>query len=203
MQEKRLSHYGLMTNSIYVWDVDDVLNDLTKEFIKEYYPKKAFDSLVDANIYKCLEIKESEYLSRLDDFRQKKYLDLQPNREIIDFIKERSNSLHYILTAVPHVHIQTSFDWLVKNFNSLFYGFFFAPSPRPKDEKKIITKFDHLKNLNSSCNKVYFIDDNPKNFLETSKDIKKILWPQPWNRYAYLSSESRNSLDKIFSEHLR
>jgi hypothetical protein len=135
-----------MSNSLYVWDVDDVLNNLTKDFISYIAPSIPYKEILNPNIHDSLGLSQNDYHYELDNFRRREYLNLKPNLEITDFIKSRKGSMHYILTSVPHEFIEISFCWVKRNFDKTFFGYLFAPSRREDINLQTPAKMDHLNN---------------------------------------------------------
>lgn len=190
-----------MNNSLYIWDVDDVLNNLTKDFISYIAPSIPYKEILNPNIHDSLGLSQNDYHYELDNFRRREYLNLKPNLEIINFIKSRKGSMHYILTSVPHEFIEISFCWVKRNFDNMFYGYLFAPSRRENVNLQTSAKMDHLNNLNLIGRKTYFIDDNPYNFINIDNtSITKVLWPQPWNSSTKSLEEGEKYIKKLFEE---
>ena len=192
-----------MNNSLYIWDVDDVLNNLTKDFINYITPSIPYETILNPNIHDSLGLSQDDYLYELDNFRRREYLNLKPNLDLTNFIKSRKNSMHYVLTSVPHEFIEISFCWVKRNFDKTFFGYLFAPSRRENGNLKMPIKRDHLNNLNLFGRKTFFIDDNPYNFINIDNtSITKVLWPQPWNSSGKSLKKGEKYIEKLFEENL-
>ena len=189
-----------MPKAVIVWDIDDVLNDLMREWFKEF--SKAFhtnvnyEDLIHNPPCDILKIPLDSYLNSLDDFRERKMLNLAPAKEVMEWFEQHGAGYRHIaLTAVPLKFAHFSAQWLFANYGKWFREFHFVPSPRKTDEaiKYDKNKGDILKRLDRVD---FFIDDNEANISQAKElGIKTIVFPRPWNKQRHISIEK--SLESI------
>lgn len=171
-----------------VWDVDDILNNLMKDWFemewKLSHPKCKlnYNDLKENPPYKILGISKKEYLESLDKFRFRHYIDLKPNKEVYEWFEENGEKFkHLALTSTPIKSSPISSAWVMKNYGKWIRGYFVLPSFR-KGEK--ITKYHKNKGefLKELKNVDLFIDDSAKTIKDSkSNGINSILFPTPWN----------------------
>ncbi len=170
------------------WDVDDVLNCLTREWFAEYKEKHKlslrFADLASNPPHNILNISKKEYLDSLDSFRERCFMDLSPDRELLAwFEKNGDNFRHIALTATPFKFASLSASWTMRYFGKWIRSFNYVPSPRPDDS---YPAYDNNKGafLNWLGNVDIFIDDNEANIKSAENfGIRNILFPAPWNKY--------------------
>ena len=190
---------------IIVWDIDDVLNDLTREWFNNYIQSHScsehlnYRDLKENPPHRLLDISLDDYLQSLDDFRAEKGNGLKPLEEILNWFNKNGNSYtHFALTSTPLFNAGASAAWLFKNFGMWFNSFNFIPSKRTGDNYsyRFISKASLLKVF---PNVDAFIDDNPQNINEAKAiGIKSFLFPRPWNKSQYsLPEELLEDLDNL------
>lgn len=171
------------------WDVDDVLNGLTRAwFEKEWlavHPHCAlrYENLKENPPQRILGVTLLEYLESLDHFRlSEKYRDMKPVPEVADWFKKYGAGFrHLALTAVPFKASARSAFWVLDNFGMWIRTFHFIPSQRQGEELPgpDKNKSDYLAWLNKVD---IIIDDNEENIRGAVKlGIRGILIPRPWN----------------------
>lgn len=178
---------------VIVWDVDDVLNNLTYEWFKEYrtaHPEAVTYEQLNSNPPVVeLHMKLSSYLASLDDFRRRRLTGLDPVPEVLAWFRLHGMKFrHAAMTAVPAKFAPLSAEWVLRHFGLWFRSFHFVPSSRP-DEEMIV--YDASKaGLLGKIGKVdYFIDDNGKNVSDAAAlGINAILFPRPWNSSGRLAA---------------
>jgi FMN phosphatase YigB (HAD superfamily) len=171
-----------------VWDVDDVLNDLMKEwFLNEWLSSDPgcilkYEELTENPPCRLLNISFDSYLESLDKFRIEKGGDLNPLPEIIEWFNKHGHKFnHAVLTATPLFYSPFSAKWVLTHFGKWIRSYNFIPSPRKNDNIKNYqqNKAGFLKMFDQVD---LFIDDNNKNIEEVNKiGIKTLLVPKPWN----------------------
>jgi 5'(3')-deoxyribonucleotidase len=179
-----------------VWDVDDVLNDLMKEWFGRFrldHPSclVSFEDLIENPPHHILGIAFDDYINSLDNFRSQYFMSLTPNPEILNWFRKYGILYRHIaLTAAPLATANESSRWVMKHFGVWIRTFHFLPSLRSGENLPIYdqSKIDFLKWLNKGD---VIIDDNINN-LRGSRDasLNTILWPRPWN-------SSRQSISEI------
>ena len=178
------------------WDVDDVLNNLTREWFSEYKKEHKtgleFADLKANPPHDILNISREEYLASLDSFRTRHFMDLSPRKELLLWFEAHGYKFRHIaLTATPFKFAELSAGWLMRHFGKWIRSFNFMPSPRPgisypgyDDNKGSFLAW--LRNVD------IFIDDNEANIMSAEAfGIRTALFPAPWNKY-------RNNNEKDF-----
>lgn len=171
-----------------VWDVDDVLNDLTQEwFEREWlitHPtcKLTYYQLKSNPPNDLLGIDIKEYHKSLDHYRQLYGPKMLPNNEVYSWFSEFGEKYrHMVLTSTPYFYAPHSSEWVIRNYGAWIRSFNFVPSQR---ENTFIFNYDKNK---SSFLKLFdkvdlFIDDNEQNILDAkTAGINSLLFPRPWN----------------------
>lgn len=173
-----------------IWDVDDVLNDLMREWFEDWEASSGenrslrFEQLTCNPPHGILGIGRSEYLASLDDFRLSgKAGKMQPLAEVLEwFCRYGDRAHHAALTATPLYAGHVSAEWVMRNFGRWVRSFNVIPSPRPGIEaaRYHATKRDFLAWLGKGD---VLIDDNEENVAgAASLGIRGLLFPRPWNR---------------------
>jgi hypothetical protein len=175
------------------WDIDDVLNDLTKEWFNDYCKKnekfnhiiikEKYQDLIQNPPHKILKINKLFYLNSLDYYRYNLYTYLKPNQKILDWFKKNGHKAHFsVLTMTPGGYADIVAKWLFSYFGLWIRSFNFIPSEREGKQEPI---YDGTKaNWNIRNKTDIFIDDSEKNIYETKSrcpKVKTILYKQPWN----------------------
>jgi hypothetical protein len=192
---------------IIVWDIDDVLNDLTKEWFANFCLQHnnpyniRYANLKENPPNRLLNISETDYLKSLDDFRVELGAKINPLPDILSWFNKNGDSYsHFALTSAPLFYASSSAEWLFRNFGRWFNSFNFVPSRREGDNYSY--RFSSKNSLLKIFNTVdAFIDDNPQNIKEADKiGIKTFLFPRPWNNSQYNSPEGLlDDLTKILT----
>jgi hypothetical protein len=170
-----------------VWDVDDVLNDLTRSWFllwRQDHPgcTMGYQDLKENPPHEVLGVTLENYLHSLDEFRlSPSYQNMAPMKEVKDwFLQKGSHFRHTALTAVPLRAASFSAQWVFRNFGAWIRAFHFVPSKR-KDEKipqYDLDKAEGLQHLRPD----FFIDDNAKNVIAAQNaGINALFFPRPWN----------------------
>jgi hypothetical protein len=184
-----------------VWDVDDVLNDLTGSWFfswRQDHPGcgVAYEDLQKNPPHEVLGITVNCYLQSLDSFRRSpQYENMAPIREVKDWFLQRGDRFHHIaLTAVPLRAASVSAQWVFSHFGTWIRTFHFVPSKR-KDEtipRYEDDKADALRRLGPVD---LFIDDSPDHVVAAEKaGIHALFFPRPWNHSGMSITETLASL---------
>jgi hypothetical protein len=168
-----------------VWDVDDVLNDLTRQWLLVTGPAAhadvAYADLTANPPHECLGLPLAGYLASLDEFRATSYHALEPNADIQAWFRAHGHRFHHVaLTAVPTAFAHTSAEWVFRHFGAWMQTFAFAPSPREGANAPLLaTKADYLRWLGRGD---MYIDDREENVRDAEAcGLRGVLRPQPWN----------------------
>ena len=171
------------------WDVDDVLNDLMREWLERKWladhPDCAirYEDIADNPPARLLNTSLDVYLRSLDEFRLSPlYQRLSPVKEVMSwFVNNGSNFRHIALTAVPLIAASASAQWVFKHFGRWIRTFHFVP---PKREGENIQEYDYDKgDFLKWIRKVnVLVDDSPAN-VQSAREagVKGIIIPRPWN----------------------
>jgi len=171
------------------WDVDDVLNDLTRLwFEKEWllsHPgcKAGFAELKQNPPHQILGVTLEEYLSSLDAFRLSvNYERLEPLKEAVEWFNEYGgNFRHIALTAVPLTAAPRSASWVLAHFGKWIRTFHFIPSARSAEG---LVEYDRDKGAYLGWLKKadILVEDKEENIRSAAKaGVRGILIPRPWN----------------------
>ncbi len=171
------------------WDVDDVLNDLTRLWFEGEWLKKhrdcgiGYEQLSQNPPSDVLSISLSEYLESLDAFRLSDAVRrMKPVPEIKDwFVTYGHRFRHIAVTATPRHAAPRSANWVINNFGDWIRTFHFIP---PQRDGKMVFAYDAGKTefLSRYNDPVLLIDDSEKNVDFARKaGHKAVLMPRPWN----------------------
>jgi 5'(3')-deoxyribonucleotidase len=181
---------------IIIWDIDDVLNSLTEEWLVWYKTENnnvltVYTDLINNPPHDILGISKQEYLKLLDKFRRMHFSTLKPNENVLDwFHKHGDDYINIALTAVPMSFADVSVEWCLKHFGRWIRSFNFIPSPRKSDTHKVnlTSKKEYIQQI--IPNAEFFIDDTLSNLHGIEEiGVKAILFPAPWNASAKLSMQ--------------
>jgi len=184
---------------VIVWDVDDVLNDLMKNWLEWFRKMKnikiTYDEITENPPHKILNISLEEYQQSLDKFRLSEYYQkMPPVKEVFMWFEKYGHKFRHIaLTATPLQSAPSTAQWVLRHFGKWIRTFHFVPSKRneviPEYEKD---KSDFFKWFIKAD---VFIDDNPENVDKAKKvGINAWLWKRPWNRATKDWNEILNEL---------
>lgn len=187
-----------------VWDIDDVLNDLTKQWFEtEWLPEHrncplSYNQLIANPPHGLLGVLKEEYLASLDKFRlSPEAAAMTPDKMLINWFFEYGDRYRHIaMTARPRNTVYPVMKWLLEHFGEWFQNFSFIPSERrgQSSRQPDRSKGDYLAWLGKAD---YFIDDNTENYIEAKGlGIRAYLVAQPWNK----SNLSLRDILKIISE---
>ncbi len=172
-----------------VWDIDDVLNDLTRAWLETAWRpahpqcRLIYRELTANPPHRLLGISRQEFLVSLDRFRLSKEAEaMTPEPELADWFARYGNRYrHVALTARPRHTVFPAFQWVEKHFGAWFQTYAFVPSRRPglPSHQPDRNKGDYLAWLE----KVDFFVDDDQNNCDAAKrlGIKALLVARPWN----------------------
>ncbi len=170
------------------WDVDDVLNDLMRDWLELWWlpqhpqRKVAYEEIRENPPERILSISREAYLDSLDAFRRERGASLIPNEALLGWFQDHGHRFrHMALTSIPLQFADVSAAWVLKHFGNWIRSFNVVPSPR---EKAPHTHYDGSKAdfLGWLGKPDMMIDDNPRTVAEVGgRSIATLLWPQPWN----------------------
>lgn len=191
-----------------VWDIDDVLNDLMRVWLEQFWlakPSRArirYSEIKENPPHRLLQASKEEYLSSLDDFRLSgRYEQLKPNREIAEwFAAHGFRYRHVALTRVPVAVSHISSAWVLKNFGSWIRSFHFIPSYRAGENPPFYDE-DKGAYLNYFGKADLLIDDTLENIEAAQRaGVKTLVFPRPWNNSKLTIPQLLEEVSKIAND---
>jgi len=189
-----------------VWDVDDVLNNLMRDWFEQgWLPrhplcKLAYREIRENPPHRILCVQLEEYLDSLDAFRREHLASLAPNPALMVWFQCHGHRFrHAALTKVPLQYADLSAAWVMKHFGNWIRSFNVVPSLRAKNPHIDYdrSKAEFLGWL-GACDMM--IDDNPENISAVERrSIATLLWPQPWNNSSVTPGSALESLARLES----
>ena len=122
-----------------IWDLDDVLNDLTETWLAGFCLSRSvqvpIQEIKKNPPFEILGISKHEYLNSLDDFRRSSEgKTLSPNPDVLAWFERAGGSFrHIVLTATPAFNASNAASWVFSHFGNWIQCFGFVPSPRETD----------------------------------------------------------------------
>lgn len=172
--------------STIAWDIDDVLNELMREWFKTWKAKHPeckidYKDITENPPHELLGVSKEDYLASLDKFRLNKFSEMRPIPEVLNWFEKYGDKCRHIaLTSTPFITASISAEWVIRNYGKWIRTFHFIPSYRegiiiPQYDK---TKGDYLKNNKSDM----IIEDSEENIQSAEKaGVRGIIFPRPWN----------------------
>lgn len=170
------------------WDVDDVLNDLMREWFEQVFlvehPRSSlrYEDIRENPPHRVLGISRETYLESLDAFRAAHQTDLAPVPEVLAWFEEQGDGFRHIaVTATPLANAHRSAAWVMQHWGRWIRVFALLPSERPgrADPRYDVSKADLIKRMGGAD---IVIDDSPANLEAVwSGQMKGVLYPRPWN----------------------
>jgi hypothetical protein len=191
-----------------VWDVDDVLNNLMKDWFENHWlpghPGTAisYEEITENPPHRLLGISVNEYLNSLDEFRlSESGRNLEPVKEVVQWFKEHGrNFRHVALTATPLKAAPLSSFWVMSHFGTWIRSYNIVPSAREEQGNPLYDqgKDEFLRWWNKGD---ILVDDNPSvvGMIEES-EMKVVLMPRPWNKSALTTKEALDLLTSYTSQ---
>lgn len=189
---------------VVIWDVDDVLNELMREWFEEWWlPRNGacrarYPDIAANPPHEVLGITEAEYLASLDEFRAARFEALVPRPEVLEWFEAHGDRGHHVaLSAPPEQFAHVSASWVIKTFGRWIRTFAFVPARRgrPDVADPRLAKREYLAWLGQGN---VFLDDRDANVAAARElGLTGIVVPQPWNRSSHGSL--RSALDELTS----
>ncbi len=171
-----------------VWDVDDVLNGLMREWFEREWKREGpacavqYDDLTANPPHEVLGVTLKEYLESLDRFRvSQKAWEMAPNREVVQWFRDHGTQFRHIaLTARPLNSAGPAAEWVMRHFGDYIRVFAVVPCRGAPDEPV----YDRRKSefLEWWGRGDILVDDSPENVAAAERiGVQGVLFPQPWN----------------------
>lgn len=173
-----------------VWDIDDVLNDLMRQWFEQEWCASRpdctirYEDLHSNPPHEYIGASKGEYLASLDSFRLSAEAErMTPDLALLTwFHRYGANFRHVALTARPTHTAAAAFAWTIRHFGQWIQTLSFVPSARAG---VVHSGPDHSKaGFLSWLGKVdVFIDDSPANVEAARRlGVRALLVKQPWNQ---------------------
>ena len=184
-----------MTLPLILWDVDDVLNDLTRvcveKILSRNYPGLVYENLRHNPPLPELECDRETFVAMLDECRERYFAELVPQSEVLGFFREHGGSFRSMaLSAAPMSIAPESAKWVLTHFGKWIQSTLYVPSFRANylvESAMFSGKEEAAKLLGG-----ILIDDSPENVKKVlNTGGRALLFPAPWN-------ENRNMSRKEF-----
>jgi FMN phosphatase YigB (HAD superfamily) len=191
-----------------VWDIDDVLNDLMKVWLEEFWrpghpaAKTTYEAISVNPPHQLLGASREEYLASLDDFRLAGlYERLEPLPVVKAwFAAHGAKCRHVALTRVPVAVAPISAAWVLKNYGAWIRSFHFIPSYRA-GEKPIVYDENKGTYLNYFGKADLLIDDTLENIEAAEKlGVKTLTFPRPWNGSQLTVSQILEKVSEVIKQ---
>jgi hypothetical protein len=171
------------------WDVDDVLNDLTRAWLAGVWlpshPERVirYEDLHENPPHALLGVSKPEYLASLDGFRaSEEALRMGPAVAVLGWFAENGGQArHVAITATPLRAAPQSAAWVIRHYGRWIRSFHFLPSPRDGED---LPAYDASKGeaLGRMGGADLLIDDNPQNLAAArAAGVPTMEFPRPWN----------------------
>lgn len=174
-----------MSKPLFLWDIDDVLNDLSRLCI-EHTAQRLKPGITFAEIKNNPPLEElgctlEEFMGILDECRQEYLFSAPPRQEVLDFFNSFGDRFHSMTLSSCPMHLAPrSAEWVLRHFGKWIQGTLFVPSPRkhiPVNSVLFSSKAEAVIKLNATL-----IDDMPIN-VERVREAggRALYFPAPWN----------------------
>ena len=187
-----------------VWDVDDVLNNLTELWLTEWrktHPQTTveFPSITQNPPHELFSLSFEAYLESLDQIRASvtAHEKLTPNAGITAWLMQHGHRYrHMALTARPGHTAGPAAAWVIQHFGAWIRSVAFVPLRKPPDWPDYdLKKVEYMEWLNLDA---ILIDDSTINVMEVKERGRNaLLFPQPWNASTQTAPELLDELARF------
>ena len=192
-----------------VWDVDDVLNDLMRDWFESCWrPSHAgtgirYEDIAENPPDRVLGMSRADYLRSLDEFRRAELAHQRPVADVAAWFGSHGHKCrHLALTAVPLAAAPDSASWVLQHFGQWIRSFNVVPSLRgnePALANCFLSKKEFFQWL--GCRDLIFVDDSEANIaMAQDLGISTLLMPRPWNSGTKTISATLDHLSRILEE---
>lgn len=187
-----------------VWDVDDVLNDLMRVWLEQFWVpahpgcKVSYEAIKGNPPHELLGVSKPEYLASLDDFRLSgRYERLEPLPEALAWFEANGARFrHVALTRVPVAAAHVTAAWVLRHFGAWIRSFHFVPSFRAGEDPPVYDE-DKGAYLHYFGKADLLIDDTLENITAAQKaGVKTLVFPRPWNKSKLTVGQTLAAIDR-------
>jgi hypothetical protein len=174
--------------NLLVWDIDDVLNELMREWFEQHWlPRHTecetrYPQICANPPHQVLGISQREYLNSLDEFRASEAAQLmRPLPQVAEwFATHGRHYRHTALTARPLQSAPAAAEWTFRHFGDYIRTFSVVPSRLTERVPAYdLSKREFLEWFGKPG---ILIDDSEQNIeAAQSLGMRGVLFPQPWN----------------------
>ena len=174
-----------MSKPLLIWDIDDVLNELTALCIgttaQKLKPGIKWEELHTNPPLQELECSLDEYRRILDECRDQYLYSRPPCREVLEFFQEWGHLFRSVTLSSSPMHMAPrSAEWVLRHFGSWIQGTIFVPSPRK--HVSVATALFASKAEAVLALGGILIDDMPINVERVrAAGGEALYFPAPWN----------------------
>jgi len=174
---------------IVAWDVDDVLSELVREWIRFKQPAVKYEDIVCElpDLRWGYAGTQAEFLAELDDVKQNHHHEFRPCAAVLDWFRTTGHlAEHVAITSAPRFLMPVMSEWVFRMYGEWIYTVHCMPSKRPnvEDHPYFIgnSKGRFLRDHYFNQRPVLLIDDLSHN-IQSAHDhgIPCVTFPQPWN----------------------
>jgi len=177
---------------LILWDVDDVLNQLMREWLHFWHLKNKLASrpvevsqILENPPSRVLGIPLEQYLQSLDEFRNSSLgRRMTPHPEVFNWFQEFGHKfVHIALTARPSETMPNQASWVYENFGRWIHSVVSVSPSRSELACQRLQIFASKASFIQWLDKpAILIDDTEDNIQEAEQYcVRTFLFPQPWN----------------------
>ena len=187
---------------IIVWDRDDVLVDLMRCWLDDWWNpanpgcQVSYDDLEENPPHKIIGVSLEEYLKSLDEFRvSDRAASVQPVPEVLEWFGKFGHCCrHMVLSATSLETAPAAASWTFRHFGAWIRSFHLIPSPRHGESISHYEtdKGEYIHWLGMGD---VLVDDSPANIESVARyGVAGVLMPRPWNGK---NGEITDALDRL------
>jgi len=172
-----------------VWDVDDVLNDLMRQWFRQCWSADHPESTLTFEHLSCnppdavLSITRAEYLASMDAFRESEQgKSIAPDAQVLSWFRQHGHCFRHIaLTARPLAAVPGAAFWVFQHFGEWIRSFGVVPTrSEPGVPVYHRSKGEYLEWMRNGDILIDDADENIRSAVELG--MKGLQPKQPWNR---------------------
>ncbi|MDA2923040.1 hypothetical protein MYX65_00035 [Acidobacteria bacterium AH-259-L09] len=172
-----------------VWDCDDVLNDLTRCWLEQWWKpthpecELLYENLTENPPHRLLGVSQTDYLASLDAFRLcEKAETMEPVPEVVTWFRQYGYQCrHMVLTARSVDTIPSAAAWTFRHYGIWVRSFHGIPSLR---KGQVVPQYDvgKAEYLHWLGKGDVLVEDSLMNLQMAERyGMATVLIPRPWN----------------------